>query len=42
LARAPIEWREGKGDRKDGDRLSIDEAFEIGVTLFEPLLKPAT
>jgi hypothetical protein len=36
LARAPIEWREGKGDRKDGDRL------KIGVALFEPPLKPAT
>jgi hypothetical protein len=34
-------WRESKGDRKDGARLSIEEAFEIGVALFEPLLRPA-
>jgi len=34
-------WRAGKGADTTGDRLSIAEALEIGVALFEPLLRPA-
>lgn len=33
-------WRAGIGARTTGDRLDIHEALEIGVALFEPLLRP--
>lgn len=33
-------WRAGKGAHTTGDRLSIAEALEIGIALFEPLLRP--
>ena len=33
-------WRAGNGARTTGDRLNMREALEIGIALFEPLLRP--
>jgi hypothetical protein len=33
-------WRTGNGERTTGDRLDMHEALEIGIALFEPLLRP--